>query len=231
MSVEVVAMIYKSTAFAAFIREELADCGSPVRIVGNDPTTAVARMCDAFYHDPRPEDWYLSRVYRCWNWCVQSSEAEHVCLVNSDMAFSPGWLKALTRRLDGRTLPTSRLVECGNRLQAGENAIQVNLGDRPSNFEREQWDALASSASCPDTLPGGCYMPCLLNRKAFLEIGGYPEGNVADGKVVNRVPTACDHSYLSGDYVLFQGMAALGYRHVTACDSLVYHMQEGEMRA
>src|SRR5512138_3730965 len=100
-------MIYRSQEFYEFMRSQ----GCVDSFVANDP---VVEFDGAHvYHDPNPTDHYLSRVYRCWNYCVESSEADYVCLVNSDMAFAPGWLDALKKRLDGRTLPTSRLVEPG----------------------------------------------------------------------------------------------------------------------
>ncbi len=58
-------------------------------------------------------------------------------------------------------------------------------------------------------------MPCVLHRESFLRCGGYPEGNVEG---------------VSGDAYLFNKMANAGFQHVTCFDSLVYHMQEGEMR-
>lgn len=227
--IEVVAMVYKSPEFLRFIQDELK--GLNYRLVGNNPSPAIVDACDGVYHDPNPNDWYLSRVYRCWNWCVESSKADHVCLVNSDMAFSPGWLEALERYLNGSTLPTSRLVERGKDLQPGTNAIQADFGDRPSTFDRDGWIETANLVRGSGTLPGGCYMPCVLNREAFLSVGGYPDGNVADGVVVNRMPKPSDREYLSGDVVLFKRMEAIGYKHVTVLESVVYHMQEGEMRA
>ena len=62
-------------------------------------------------------------------------------------------------------------------------------------------------------------MPCVLHRETFLRVGGYPEGNAGEG--VKEV---------SGDKILFDKMAEAGFQHVTCFDSLVYHMQEGEMR-
>jgi hypothetical protein len=79
---------------------------------------------------------------------------------------------------------------------------------------------MATDLSDARTEAGGLFMPCVLHRSTFLAVGGYPEGNVpsADGQVV------------SGDALLFKKMQDAGFQHVTCFDSLVYHMQEGEMR-
>jgi len=205
-------MVYKSPEYAAFISDQLFDLNA--RIVGNDPVPAVEPWLDDIYHDPNPSDHYLSRVYRCWNYCIESSEAKYVCLVNSDMAFSPGWLEALERRLDGSTLPVSRLVEPGF-IRPGQHAIEINLGRDPSQFPFASWNAMAADLSEERVVSGGLFMPCILHRETFLRVGGYPHGNV---------------NGVSGDKILFDKMSEAGFAHVTCFDSLVYHMQEGEMR-
>ena len=209
--IEVVGMVYRSMEFLAFLANQ-GVCG---RIVANDREAGIAHVNGLIdYHDPNPTDHYLARVYRCWNYCVESSKAEYVCLVNSDMAFAPGWLDALERRLDGKTLPVSRLIEPGF-IRPGQHAMEIDLGRNPVGFPHESFHALARDVSEDRVEPGGLFMPCVLHRETFLQVGGYPHGNVGG---------------VSGDKVLFDKMAEAGYAHVTCFDSLVYHMQEGEMR-
>ena len=74
-------------------------------------------------------------------------------------------------------------------------------------------------------------MPCVLERLPFLAAGGYPEGNLADGVVVNRLPRKGDRRYVSGDVEMFRRMMEAGYEQKTVFSSVVYHMQEGEMRS
>lgn len=213
--IEIVAMVYKSREFAQLIADQLDEIEDhPVRIVGNDPVEELHGIIDEAYHDPKPDDHYLSRVYRCWNYCVQSSDFDHVCLVNSDMVFADGWIERLEARLDGRTLPCSRLVEPG-LLRPGAHAVEIDLGRDPVFFPHEAWQRLARDLAETRTAPGGLFMPCVLNREAFVNVGGYPEGNVAG---------------ISGDAHLFARMAGAGFLHTTCFDSLVYHFQEGEMR-
>ncbi len=220
--IEVVGMVYRSPAFLRFLVNQILDRERTFsfRIVGNDPENEVSDLYEndvydwSTYNDANPTDHYLARVYRCWNYCVESSKAEYVCLVNSDMAFSSGWLEALERRLDGKTLPCSRLVEPG-LLRPGMHAIEIDLGRNPSTFPFDAWNHLSRDLGEDRTEPGGLFMPCVLHRETFLRVGGYPHGNVNGA---------------SGDAILFGKMAAAGFRHMTCFDSLVYHMQEGEMR-
>lgn len=238
-TLEVIALVYRSPAYADFITDQLsryavADGWKVVpRVVANDPEVDVSRLLDlprkmdfrtSVYHDPSsPKDYYLNRVYRCWNWAVRTSIAEHVCLVNSDMAFSPGWLDALLRLHDGKTTPTSRLVESG-KLKSGLHGVSMDLGRDPGTFRQAEWLRVASEWSRPRVESGGLFMPVVFDRSQFVASGGFPEGNVyRDGIGTRNGPVI-----KSGDAQFFDRLRALGRPHVTAFDSLVYHFQEGE---
>lgn len=218
-SLEVVAMIYKSVEYLDFIQAQLdrfvkSDfTKASSRIVGNDPTPKVQPRISSIYHDPAPEDYYLNRVYRCWNHCVKSSKAELVVLVNSDMAFSDGWIDPLVEAHYSKMLPVSRLVESG-KLVPGMYCIEEDFGKSPSEFNQNAWLNFAKANLIRETADSGMFMPVLFDREEFLRSGGYPHGNVGS---------------ISGDAYFFEAFQSLtGRKHVTCFDSLVYHIQEGE---
>jgi GT2 family glycosyltransferase len=103
----------------------------------------------------------------------------------------------------------------GHELIPGKHAIQADFGRDPDTFPWDAWNRFAADNRENRQEPGGLYMPCVLHRETFLDVGGYPHGNV---------------NGISGDVDLFARMEARGFKHVTCFDSLVYHMQEGEMR-
>lgn len=214
MTVETVGMIYRSPEFLQFMRDQ----GHCDRIVANDPEPRLPLDGLDIYHDPYPEAYYLERVYRCWNYCVRSSAADYVCLVNSDNAFYGEWKAPLIALLDGKTLPCSKIVE---PLLLGENAEVVQiLFDKllldPEHFNWDVWNGIASTVwEKGKVKDGGMYMPSILHRASFLEVGGFPEGNV-DG--------------VSADTILFEKLKELGFRHVTCYESVVFNFLEGEMR-
>lgn len=222
-SLEVVAMIYKSVAYLDFIRNQMERfCKSSLaevktRIVGNDPEPQIiSRLTssDSVYHDSSPSDYYLNRVYRCWNYCVESSKADMVVLVNSDMAFSNGWLDPLIEAYHANMIPVSRLVESG-KLRSGMHCIEEDFGRSPEEFDEKVWRNYVERTSRKATIEGGMFMPVLFDRKEFVESKGYPHGNIGD---------------ISGDAYFFGVLESVtGRKHVTCFDSLVYHIQEGEM--
>ena len=122
-NIEVVSLIYKSVQYLHFIYEQLKSdmCkvdgwDVSVRIVANDATDEVIdelKKLDinyTIYNNPDSNEFYLNRVYRAYNFCVESSKYDNVCLVNSDDGFCEGWLENLLKHHDGINIPCSRLV-------------------------------------------------------------------------------------------------------------------------
>ena len=63
-------------------------------------------------------------------------------------------------------------------------------------------------------------MPCAIYKDTFVKSGGYPIGNRTEksGKII------------SGDWIYFyEKLKSVGIQHYTVYDSIVYHIQEGEM--
>lgn len=255
---ELVGMIYKNPEFLRSMWAEMNKYlphGVTVRVVANDPLESVERAAEKWkipldvYYDNNPKDFYLHRINRCYNFCVETSTADYVCLFQSDMITSPNWLHNLMRRIEGgeKVLPVSRLIEpCKHRpLRVCAHGIEMDLGRHPLTFPFEIWDSIVAQNISPETKPGGGYMPAIVHRKTFLDAGGFPEGNVIedDGKI--EVISPEDYSkfsvhngktyyknkpHHSGDSWLFKKLEKdFGFKHVTCFDSLVYHMQEGEM--
>jgi len=239
--IEIITLIYKSLDYLNFIYEQLKSEYNKIdgwkigiRIVANDATDEIIAALSelpeiniSIYSDKRPDDYYLNRVYRCWNHAVRTSGYENVCLVNSDMAFSPGWLANLVNGFDlEKIIPCSRLVESG-KLLSGQYALVKNFGRHPKEFKKDQWLKYAESAKTDVLMSGGLYMPCIFNRKKFVHAGGYPEGNIyKDG-----AGTMNGDVLKSGDAYFFDDMLGklFGMNHVTVFNSIVAHFQEGEM--
>lgn len=244
-NIEIISLIYKSVDYLNFICGELEGPFSKVdgwdvglRIVANDATPEVLealKKCKipySIYNDPNPKDFYLNRVYRAWNFAGTSSEYDNICFVNSDMMFGPKWLENLLKHHNGKAIPCSRLVESG-KMRSGSYGIEKDFGKHPTNMNPTQFYDFVKETSEPTIKQGGLYMPCILKKDRFIEGGMYPEGNLfyENGKVVvgypNDRPVMC-----SGDDFFFKGLEKrFGMQHVTVFDSLVYHIQEGEMDA
>ncbi len=112
MNIEVVSLIYKSEGFLDFIIDQLKRyCVSNIhnisfRVVANDPINNIEAVIAkkgirySIFKNDNPNEYYINRVYRAYNFCVKSSESDYVCLVNSDMGFSNGWIENLSKLLD-----------------------------------------------------------------------------------------------------------------------------------
>jgi len=243
-NVEIITLIYKSVSFLDFIVDQLQSdfCKSKnidvgVRVICNDASEKVLNHIKTknvpftVYNDIKPDDYYLNRTYRAWNHGGMTSAYDNIIFVNSDMAFSEGWLDSLFEHHDGVNIPCSRLVESG-KLEVGCGipnrgwARAYNFGTSPATFQRKEWEHSAEISRINNTQRLGLYMPCLLETKRFKEAGGYPEGNIyTDG-----VGAYKSKFIKSGDDFFFHDVLEKTYNmnHITSFNSLVYHMQEGE---
>lgn len=226
-TLEVISLIFKSVDYLDLISQELLkdytmqvpgwDIG--IRIVANDASEDIKKVLEtkginySIYEDDAPLDYYIRRVYRCYNYAVWTSEYDNICLVNSDMVFSNKWIENLLKHHDGINIPTSRLVESG-KMPSGKHAISYNCGRTARTVDYHAWEKLTETISVDQSPVGGLYMPCVFEKQRFIDSGGYPDGNIGGQ---------------SGDAWFFNNLEKnFGMKHITVFDSLVYHIQEGE---
>jgi hypothetical protein len=238
-SIEVIALVFKSVEYVDFIADELksSDMNVPgwdvsVRIIANDATEAVKNHLPktgvpySIYSNADPNEYYINRVYRCYNYGAQSTKCDHVCFINSDMKGSSKWLENLLKYHDGVNIPTSRLVESG-KMSSGMYGLSYNCGRTPSTFDPVVWKDAYTKLYSDQVHEGGLFMPCVFDTHRFIESGMYPEGNVYQDGV-----GTCGVFLESGDAHLFKRLREMfGMKHVTVFSSLVDHIQEGEKDA
>lgn len=182
-----------------------------------------------------PQEWFINSVYRAYNKAVEIAQGEYVLLVNSDMAYAPGALATLMREASPDVFLAGRLVELGV-MPTGKFGIEKDFGARPEKYRRQEFVKFATKISERSSREGGLYMPLLVNRASFLEIGGYPEGNLREGQLDSYLQTG-DAIYalqgepsVPGDVSLIAKARQAGITHRTVFDSITYHFQAGERR-
>jgi hypothetical protein len=239
VKVEIIGMIYKSSKYFQLLNSQLLkehgkrykEYEIVCKIVANDPNQIIIDLLSdsknivpyIIYSDKNPKDFYLNRVYRCWNFAGKISSAEIICFVNSDMVFSPYWIERLLDNFKDN-IPCSRLVESG-KLLSGDYAITKNFGQTAGDIMFDKWEKFAVENTEQKILKGGLFMPCLFTKEVFVKSGMYPEGNIyKDGAGTLNGPVL-----MSGDKYYFDSLEKIyELKHVTIFDSLVYHIQEGE---
>lgn len=233
----IVGMVYKSVKYLNFMMRQIQEfCLSNTKqnvdylIIANDANEAVLnklrewRIKYLWYRDSEPEDYYLNRVYRAWNFGGFSADGDILLFINSDMAFSPGWLDNLMVYFDEKTIPCSRLVESG-KLLSRDHAISKDFGRSCDTFKKEEFLDYAKGIQNEGWLKGGLFMPFPISKKDFVKSGGYPEGNIYQGGI-GAWKTPC---IASGDaYFFYHNPVMKKKKHITVFDSIVYHIQEGE---
>ncbi len=224
--VTLVVLVYRSLRWLDWCVEGVESSVQDTRyrwcVVANDATKEVRddpRITVDFSNE-NPDENYISRVYRAWNEGVLNAPTQWVILLNSDMYASNHAIDEMmaVKKVEPKTLPCGLLVEHG-RITSGIPEHVRDFGTNPENFERkaflEHAKAIRVTQFSPWTERGRLYQPVLFDRQEFLDLGGYPEGNIGG---------------VSGDKILFDRYTAAGYRWVTCLGSVWYHAQEGEQR-
>ena len=231
LKISVICLIYKSIEYANFVLNSFEKYKPPLNynlnfcFIANDPTDELLNYFDKnnirykLFRNKDLKEHYLNRVYRAWNFGGCESDADIIIFVNSDMAFSQNWLDNLLKNLSENRIVTSRLIESG-KLRSGKYGIEKNFGQTYSEFDDESFQKYAASVFKSEIKQGGLFMPCAIYKDLFVKSGGYPIGNRIE-KNGNVTP---------GDKILFyEKLLPMGIKHYTVFDSLVYHVQEGEM--
>lgn len=236
MEITIATLIYKSPAYLDFVMNSLFANRSKHHdehylIVCNDATPEVVEhamrkyafrsdfKCQVVdFRNADPNEYWIQRVYNAWNACLNNCETPYICFVNSDMAFSPGWLDNLAKHDLTKVVPTSRLVE-SERMPSLPGLIGKNFGQTIGSFNEAAFLKFADEIRTDGIAPQvGAYMPSLFSTELLKKAGGwrknyiYPNGH--------QIP---------GDQITFAILQKhFGLVNVMCCDSIVYHLQRGE---
>lgn len=73
-------------------------------------------------------------------------------------------------------------------------------------------------------------MPVIFEKHRFIESGGYSNGNV---NIRGNIMKNNKQIYKTGDRWFFENVLfeKFGMNHITVCDSICYHIQEGEINS
>jgi hypothetical protein len=242
VKVSIACLIYKSTRWLQFVYDQVLKhtdmTDKEFYFVANDANEKVLEYLKEhniphYIHNNTNEqrkEWYINNVYRAWNTAGRVAKGEYIVFINSDMAFTPGWLDRLLETITDTRMVCSRLVERGV-LSSGLYGIERNFGNVPDDYKEEEFLQFAKSIESFTLNPGGLYMPCLIKKSHLEEIGYYPEGNIVYGShIFNPTIAKQGDNIFPGDKVLVEKLKFINVHHWTNFASIVYHFQEGEMR-
>lgn len=234
MDVTVALLIYRSPAYLDFVMKSLLETHSKehnVRylIVCNDATEEVIIKASEYAselsknYEPQidvvthtnldPNAWWIQNVYEAWNRCLSECKTPYICFVNSDMAFTEGWLDNLAKYSTSQFIPTSRLVESG-RMPSLPGLISRNFGQSIRTFDKGAFEQFAAEQSRVGFMQGmGAYMPSLFDVSILRSVGGWSK----------------NQGNMPGDQITFRKLhKKFGLKHIMVLDSIAYHLQRGE---
>ena len=106
-------MIYKSISYLDFMMYNINKyCTSELHdisynIIANDANKNVLEhlkinnINHIIYNDSNPNDYYINRIYRAWNYGGFNTDCDVIIFINSDMAFTPKWIDNLIKKCIG----------------------------------------------------------------------------------------------------------------------------------
>ena len=221
--VTLVVLIYRSLKWLDFCMEGVESSKQDIRyrwcIVANDATEEVRNdpRITVDWQNADPGEHYISRVYRAWNEGVLNSLTPLCLLMNSDMLCTDHAIDELVEQktTNRRSLPCGLLIENG-RINSGMPEHVQDFGTNPENFRRDDFLRHAATIRQPRTTEvGRLFQPVVFERQEFMDMGGYPIGNIGG---------------VSGDRILFDKYVKAGFEWVTCLGSVWAHVQEGEQR-
>lgn len=245
VKVSIACLIYKSPRWLQFVYDQVRKYtnleNNEFYFVANDANDAVLtylkdQNIPHYIHNNTEEqrkEWYINNVYRAWNTAIKAAKGEYIVLINSDMAFTPGWLDRLQETMQDDRMVCSRLVERGV-LSSGRYGIEKNFGNVPGDYQEDAFLKYVDEIKEYTLNPSGLYMPCLLKKEHAEQVNYYPEGNIFAGSnlFAPEIPKQRPQGIpiIPGDVVFVEKLKSIGVHHWTNFASIVYHFQEGEMR-
>lgn len=236
----IICLIYKSVDWLKFVYEQVLKYtdmeDKEFFFIANDANDEVLNYLHnnyiphyVFENTPQQkEEWYINNVYRAYNFSVKKAKGDFLIFINSDMAFTPCWFDNLWKAYNGLNCVSSRLVESG-KLKSGQYGIEKDFGRNHDSYLEKDFQQYAASAALSKVKDGGLFMPLLIRKKHFENVGGYPEGNISpESNIFKPVIAKSGDPIISGDNILMKRLHTQGIIHQTALDSIVYHFQCGE---
>jgi len=250
----VISLIFQSTEWLEFVFGELLRMQKSIGvvkcrilIVANHATARVIGFLNenaipyVEFHDNDDvqTEWYVNHVYRAYNFGATVADSNQILLVNSDMAFDASFLPNLLEVHASNSFSVGQLVEPGV-MRPGDLAIERYFGLTPESYLRHRFLEFAKrhiSRVSYDSVPGGLYMPVLVDRKVFLQLGGFPGGNIREKDLDHYLEAGVvsslaepNESVIPGDEAFFKRAQKFGISHVTNTKAVAYHFQAGERR-
>jgi len=256
--ISIISLIYQSTEFAQAqydnIRKwtpELETGEAEFFFVANDATDEVKKYLidnnipHVVNDNPRYSDEesykmgfafpeWIQRVYRGYNHGIKESNNPITLLINSDMFFSPGWLKNLKAKLTYKHAVTPKVIQpkdFKNPINQ-THCVNYHCGNSIAQYNEVKFFAKANQISEDSISPGNLFMPIMMYKSNLELIGYYPNGNVLHRKHGNDSvynATLYKDVLHFGDVFLIKKLNLIGVEHVTVNNSIIYHFDRGEI--
>lgn len=233
-----ICLIYKSVGWMKFVCEQLykyTDMNDKeFFFVANNASDEVLTYLEDkmiphyVYNSPDEKDADASSIYAAYNFAASQARGDILVFISSDMAFSSGWFDKLWGAYNGSNCLSPRLVESG-KLSSGVYGIASNFGKNYDSYQEIHFQQYAYAISQSRIENGGLFMPLLVRKEHFEQVGGFPPGAIQSGTdPFQPVLAKAGEDCIPAKIALVIKLMTRGIIHQTAFNSIVYHFQQGE---
>lgn len=152
----------------------------------NTPAAGRAlRVCLRTLVENTPIDYELiliahkRREFFAYNSAAARAAGDWLVFSCTDMFFAPGWFGWIDESLDPAVNMLMTVIEPDRLGPVAEQAVVGNFGTTPETFNRGSFEAFAADRPLAKPVFGWGF-PLIVQRAAFLDVGGFPLENVHD---------------------------------------------------
>lgn len=151
--------------------------------------------------------------YGSWNKGARLAAREILCFLTDDQYLAPGWDKEIMEYTRKRRILSSQLIEPGV-LFPSFGTIVKDFGDSAGNFKKKKFLSFVEASIKKGLIDGVFFIPLVLYKKEFLELGGFPVSGEFGSK-----------DTVANDVAFIRSAIKLGFEFKTSLGSFSYHFQ------
>lgn len=151
--------------------------------------------------------------YRGWNKGARMARKDILCFITDDQYFAPEWDSNILKYFAPDRVFTSQLVESGI-IPVWKDNFEYNCGIDAKHFNERKFLNFFETHKQDRCQRGGFFVPLIIARSLFFDLGGFPEGGVFGTP-----------SVIPNDILFIQNAEKKGFLLYRAMNSFSYHFQ------
>lgn len=157
--------------------------------------------------------------YAGWNRGAEAASRDWICFLTDDQYFAPDWDTPFVPHLARGKMFSSTLVESGTYLVGPDN-LEADFGVCAEDFDEPGFLGFVRQVSTDQLMFGGHFIPLLIHREDFLQVGPFKEDLFYRKDEPERIPISSDVEFVARAFkaglTLHRSLASYSYHFMGA---------------